>query len=81
MCEVSRVCRIDEVFFSARPSAALVLSLLRFVNMLLSVCCCFHSLGLDFATRKGEGMAIGDGDDIVSVKAYKSILYVLKALD
>jgi hypothetical protein len=49
--------------------------------MLLSVCCCFHSLGLDFAIRKGEGMAIGDGDDIVSVKAYKSILYVLKALD
>jgi hypothetical protein len=54
MCEVSRVCQIDEVFFSARPSAALVLSLMRFVNMLLSVCMPFPFFGSVFRDKKGR---------------------------
>lgn len=63
MCEVSRVCRIDEAFCSARPSAALVLSLLRFVNMLLSICLPFPFFRSGFRDEKGAkewllGMAV-----------------------
>ena len=54
MCEVSRVCRIDEVFFRLGRAAALVLSLLRFVNMLLSVCLLFPFFGSGFREKKAQ---------------------------
>jgi hypothetical protein len=81
MCEVSRVCRIDDTSLFGLGQHRPGFERLAICNMLRFVCLPFPLFEFEILNERGRRNGIGDGGDIVFVKANKSILYVRKALD
>jgi hypothetical protein len=81
MCEVSRVCPIDDTSLFGLGQRRPGFEQLAICNMLRSACLPFPFFKSGILNERGRRNAIGDGGDTVFVKAYKSILYVRKALD